>query len=196
MTNNNSNTALATKGGAIERLQKTATKGSLAELAQASRRSLLLVDCSGSMDGRIRSGLRKIDALRNVVKDLRETHPVPVAAFGFNRSPQVRVVDVVPEPEGGTPIHDAIDFGRVEGATHLVLVTDGQPDSESRAFSAARAFGHPIDVFYIGDGNDFGADFAQRLAAATGGTANITDLGAPKQLTTAIAGLLGDGGGL
>lgn len=184
--------SLVTKGGAVERLAKTATKGSLAELAQSSRRSLLLVDCSGSMDAPIASGERRIDALRKVVNDLRETHPVPVAAFGFSRGPAVRVVDTVPEPDGGTPMHEAIDFGASEGATHLVLVTDGHPDSESRTFASARAFGHPIDVFYIGDG-DHGADFARRLAEATGGTANVTDLGAPKQLQSAIAGLLGDG---
>jgi translation initiation factor 2B subunit (eIF-2B alpha/beta/delta family) len=158
------------------------------------QRSLLLVDCSGSMSSTVKTGKRKIDVLREVVKDLRETHPVPVAAFGHStKGATVEVVDMIPEPHGSTMVHKAILFGKQEGATHLVLVTDGFPDSESYAFAAAREFGGPIDVFYIGDGGDSGAEFAKQLAALTGGTANVTDLGAPKQLTSKIAGLLGSG---
>ena len=186
--------ALATTKTAVEKLNKSLAKGSLADLAKSARRSLLLVDCSGSMSSAVRSGDRKIDALRKVVAGLRETHPVPVAAFGLSGyGGTVRVVDDIPEPSGGTPMHSAIDFGKAQGATHLVMVTDGQPDSEGATLQAAREFGGPIDVFYIGDGGDRGAQFAQELARITGGTANLTDLGQPKQLTSAIAGLLGDG---
>lgn len=178
-------------------LNKSLEKKSLSDLVRARKqRSLLLVDVSGSMGDTIRAGGRKIDALRTVVKTLRETHPVPVAAFGFDgykRSATVMMVDVVPEPEGGTPLHTAIDFGKDKGATHLVLVTDGIPDSETMAFEAAAQFGGKIDVFYIGDGNDCGAKFTKELARRTGGQANVTDLGdtsSQKKLTAAIAGLL------
>jgi len=191
-TNDTNDTTLATTATAVDQLKASAGASSLQSLVRGRvKRSLLLVDCSGSMSSTTSKSERKIDVLRKVVKDLRESHPVPVAAFGVKNG--VEVVDTVPEPQGSTNMHEAIDFGNGQGATHLIIVTDGQPDSESRTFQAAARFGKPIDVFYIGDGNDSGADFAKRLAAATGGTANVTDLGAPKQLQSAIAGLLGDG---
>ena len=185
------NTTLATTKTAVDRLNKSLEKSNLDALVQAkTRRSLLLVDCSGSMRDRIRTGERKIDALRKVVVTLREQHPVPVAAFGAREN--VVLVNEVPEPCGSTPLASAIDYGRTEGASHLVVVTDGQPDSETDAFEAARQFKGPVDVFYIGDGNDHGARFSRELAEMTGGSINLTDLGDPKRLVGKIAGLLGE----
>ena len=186
------NNELATTKTAIDRLNRSAEFSDLDALVKAkTRRSLLLVDASGSMADTIRkTGERKIDALRKVVDGLRETHPVPVAAFGCYGEP-VTVVDRVPEPQGGTPLDLAIDFGREQGATHLIVVTDGEPNDEGAAFAAARAFGGQIDVFYVGNGNDSGSRFAQQLARMTGGTCGVTDLGETKQLQSRIAGLLG-----
>src|SRR5580765_5751636 len=152
------NTALTV----TEQLTKTTQRSSLDDLVNArTKRSLLLVDCSGSMDNRIASGERRIDKLRKVVTELRETHPVPVAAFGLGGySNTVRLVgDNIPEPSGGTPMHKAIEFGRVQEANHLVLVTDGEPDSRSHTLDEARKFGGPIDVFFIGDVGSRGALF-------------------------------------
>lgn len=178
---------------AVDQLNKSLAKSSLDDLVKArGRRSLLLVDCSSSMGLSIASGERRVDAMRRVVATLLETHPVPVAAFNSRRGcgANVRVVDQIPEPHGDTPLHSAIDFCRDETANHIVLVTDGEPASEYAAFEAAAQFGGVIDVFYIGDGNDRGARFCQELAQRTGGTANVTDLGKPKELAAKIAGFL------
>jgi Mg-chelatase subunit ChlD len=177
---------------ALDKLTQSLAKSDLDDLLRGARRSLLLVDCSGSMGDHIRTGGRKIDALRTVVANIRETNPVPVAAFGADGA-DVQVVDSIPEPCGGTPLARAIQFGAYEGATHLVVVTDGIPDSQSAAFAAASDFKNPIDVIYIGDGNDHGAKFCQELARMTGGTVNITDLGKPKELAGQIVLMLGDG---
>lgn len=190
------NNSLTKTSSAIDRLTNSLEKGSLSSLVKArTRRSILLVDCSGSMGESIRSGGTKIQAMRRVVSDLRESHPVPVAAFGIFKSEggPVKLVETIPGAQDMTPIDDAINFAKRQGATHAVLVTDGIPDSETDAFEAARAFGGPIDCFYIGDGHDRGARFCQELASMTGGTANLTDLAKPKELGTKIAGLLGDG---
>src|SRR4030095_9997385 len=173
-----------------ESLTKTTQRSSLDELVTArTKRSLLLVDVSGSMDHPTSEGLRKIDQLRNVVRDLLETHPVPVAAF----SDGVRLVgDHIPEPSGSTRLDSAISFGRRQEANHLVVVTDGEPDSKTAALEEARLFGGAIDVFYIGDPGSRGAEFCAQLAKATGGSCGITDLtGEPKKLAAGIAGLLG-----
>jgi Mg-chelatase subunit ChlD len=186
---------LARTTTAVDRLNGSLKKGGLRDFVKSRRRSLLLVDCSGSMADRIQTGERKIDALRTVVTNLRTTHPVPVAAFG-SRSGAVVIVETVPEPHGNTPLDKAIDFGAQAGATHLCVVTDGQPNSEALAFDAADRFGKPVDVFYIGNGHDYGLKFAQELARRTGGTCHLSDLGKPKELEQKIAGLLGDGGAL
>jgi Mg-chelatase subunit ChlD len=185
---------MATTAAAVVKtqLERSLEKRSLSDLVKARKqRSLLLVDISGSMGQPIRTGGRKVDALRKVVTALRETHPVPVASFGGGA--EVTLVDTIPEPAGCTPLHKAIDFGATKGATHLVVVTDGQPDSRSYAFDAATRFGGKIDCFYIGDGDDGGAEFCAELAKRTGGSANITDIGddaGQRQLTRGIAGLL------
>jgi hypothetical protein len=179
---------------ALDRLKKTAEFSSADDFVAASgKRSLLLLDCSSSMGGRIRTGERRIDKLRNIVDELRTTHHVPLAAFGpFGQGTEL--VETVPEPSGMTPLHRAIEYGRMAEANHLIVVTDGIPDSKTQALAEARAFGHPIDVFYIGDGNDEGAQFCAELARVTGGKSGVTDLvGSPKQLAGKLAGLLGDG---
>jgi Mg-chelatase subunit ChlD len=175
---------------AVDRLNKSLSKSSLDDFLNAGRQSLLLVDCSSSMSAYIRTGGTRIAKLRQVVDDLREQGPVPVAEFSGRG---VRVVDSVPAPQGGTPLADAIEFGHREGANHLVVVTDGCPNSETAAFDAARRFANVIDVFYIGDGNDRGARFAEELAKMTGGTAHLTDLCDGKKLTAGIRALIGDG---
>ena len=186
-----------------DQLKKTTQRSSLDELVAArTKRSLLLVDCSGSMadiivdrrEGGFTSGVRKIDKLRKVVAELKQTHNVPMAAFGVHGS-GVELVELIPEPSGLTPLHKAIDFGRIQEANHLVVVTDGEPDSEPAALEAARQFGGTIDVFFIGNDGSRGAMFCNRLAKQTGGSCGVTDLtGEPKKLAAGIAGLLGEGG--
>jgi len=188
--------ALISTKTALDRLQKTTERSTLDDFVNAhTRRSLLLVDCSSSMGSHIASGERRIDKLRTIVTQLRTTHPVPVAAFGLRGGHGVELVEVIPEPSGMTPLHKAIAYGREQGANHLVVVTDGCPDSEKLAYEEAAAFHGPIDVFFIGDPHEPGARFCAELARRTGGQCGVTDLlGEPKQLAGTIAGLLGDGG--
>lgn len=183
---------------AVTRLAASSKLSSLADLVRAkSERSMLAVDVSGSMEAGLSTGERAIDALRKVVEGLREVNPVPVVAFGLQdystgEYVEVDIIDVVPEPAGGTPMHLAIDFARAKGANHLIVVTDGIADSQSATLTAARNFGGKIDVFYVGNGGP-GADFAKKLAESTGGVANITDLLNPKMLQSKIMGLLPEG---
>jgi Mg-chelatase subunit ChlD len=177
---------------AIDALNRKSATSDLDAFVRGFRRSLLLVDCSGSMADRLeRTNERRIDALRRVLRQLRSTHSAPIAAFGGCR--QVEIVEDAPEPTGSTPLDDAIDFGREQGANHLVVITDGEPNSQASAFEAAARFGNPIDVFYIGDAHGFGLTFARELARRTGGEAHLSDVSATKQLSSQIAGLLGDG---
>jgi len=181
---------------ALDTLNRAAaTSSDLDSFVNSFRRSLLLLDCSGSMGDIVRrTNERRIDALRRCMRALRTTHNVPMAAFGGYR--QVEVVEDAPEPTGTTPMADAIHFGREQGANHLVIITDGGPNSEAETFDAAARFGNPIDVFFIGDTRDHGLTFARELARRTGGTFHHADISETKALTSTIAGLLGDGSGL
>jgi len=179
-----------------DRLRKTTERSTLDELVNArTRRSILLIDVSSSMGRSIaeqsEAGLmRRIDKLRLVVADLFSTHPVPMVTF-----PGIQLVTAIPEPAGMTPLHAAIAFARLQEANHIVVITDGEPDSPNAAFAEADKFGGSIDVFYIGNGGDEGAKFCAELARRTGGQCGVTDLkGTPKQLSGKIVALLGDGG--
>lgn len=187
-----SNSAVAVRKNSLSRLNKSLAKGSLNDLVRDRMRakSMLLVDVSGSMGDTIASGARKIDALRDVVATLRETHPVPIAAFGLNAKPAVAFVEKIPDPSGMTPLAEGIDFSKQARATHIIVVTDGQPDDQDEALEAARRFGGVVDVFFIGDENGHGAAFCRELASVSGGAVNITDLSDPKRLAAKIAGFL------
>jgi Mg-chelatase subunit ChlD len=178
---------------ALDRLKKTAERSNLDEFVTArTRRSILLVDCSSSMADTIASGERRIDALRKRVDLLRTTHPVPMVSF-----PTIELVERVPEPHGMTPLSKAIDFATMQEANHIVVITDGCPDSQQAAFDAAARFKGPIDVFFIGESHEAGAKFCAELARRTGGQCGLTDLaGSPKELAGKIQLLLGDGSGL
>lgn len=183
----------------VEKLSRSLEKRSLHDLVKAKpARSLLLIDVSGSMKESVDERYdddapRKIDALRDVVAALRKTHPVPLVAFGGDidgEGTHVGIVGDVPEPYGGTPLLEAIEFGTAAHATHLVVVSDGRPGNQTGCLQAARQFGGKIDVFYVGPRDDAGAQFLQQLATATGGGCNQTSLGDIKLLTSKIAGLL------
>lgn len=202
MTTDMNPAALVLARTALDRLTRSAAVDSLDDFLRSDRQSLLIVDCSGSMAGRLEAtpaqhaageeGTRKIDALRLAADGLRGELGLPVVALGASGA-DVQVVERIPEPCDMTPMHLAIDFARTEGADHIILVTDGLPDSERLALAAAAQFGHPIDVFYIGDGGDKGALFAAKIAKLTGGKANVDDLSNPKALGGKIRLLLGAG---
>lgn len=195
MSNQTTATVTATALAAIDKLNRSLAKDSLDELvASKTKRSLLLVDVSDSMSITLRNGQRRIDALRKIVDGLRETNSFPIAAFGLRGQYSVDVVDYIPEPQGSTPLDLGIEFGGTQGATHLIVVTDGEPNSERAAFEAARTFGGPIDVFFVGDPHSRGAQFCAELAKMTGGQSGVADLaGKPRELESKIRLLLGDG---
>lgn len=174
------------------RVEGTLQAGSLAQLVKERQQELstfLLLDVSGSMDHLVErnSQTRRIEALRRLVRDLQEQGVrCPLYAF----SDRCRRVEVIPEPEGGTELHSAITTCDTAGAQHLILISDGAPNSEPKALAAARAFGKPIDVFFVGTPGERGEAFLHELAAASGGKAQTVSLSQTKQLTSAIRGLL------
>ena len=169
------------------------TRGSLADRVKAKHSvSYVAVDCSASMGASTDTGQRRIDAMRDVVVQVRNKMPVKLIAFGH--SYDAEFVDSIPEPAGSTPMHDAIRFAREQRATHLVLVSDGLPNSEEMALDEATRFGGKIDTIYVGPTGGYdgphGSDFMKRIAAVTDGSSDIDSLSDPKQLGSKLSGLL------
>lgn len=167
-------------------LEDSLEMGSLKAMARDAEVVMLLIDCSGSMESIMRNGKRRIDGLRDVVKTIKSSGHVPMIAFGGPYDAQVRFVDGVPEPDGGTPLHQAIPFAKEYGATRLVVISDGMPDLATQSLEEATKFGGRIDVAFVGNPGDGGETFLKELARVTGGTQFTGDLGDPKAISAGV----------
>lgn len=161
------------------------TVGSLAAIANRDGTSLAesflsceviaLIDQSGSMAAKdAPGGKSRYDAADAELIALQRQHPGQVAVISF--SDDVRFCPGgVPGRDGqGTDMAAALNFAReADGASKIVLISDGHPDSEEATLNAARRYNHPIHTIFIGPEDDRhgGREFLARLAAATGGRA-------------------------
>lgn len=177
----------------LAKLNATLTAGSLAALAQAhkaQRTTFLLVDCSYSM----RSDNKMVN-LRRIVQELNSDGIVPpMVGFGISTDPvtEVGMIEAVPQPCGNTPLAKGIRFANTQGATHLIVISDGVPDNPQAALNAAYEFGGPIDVFFVGIRPNQGEDFLHQLAGIGGGSYQSVSLsGETKVLSSGLRKLLG-----
>lgn len=177
-------------------LSRTLEVKSLDDLVRAKTtdKVLLLIDVSGSMEYMMRNGKQRISGLRDSVKEIQSSHKTEMIAFGLDvvkgNGKEVGFVTIVPDPHGGTPLHEAIDLARTHQAGRAVVISDGVPDSRPRAMESARSFGGRIDVVFVGNPGEPGEEFLRELAEATGGTSFTGDLSEPKQLGKGIVALL------
>jgi Mg-chelatase subunit ChlD len=170
------------------------SNSSLADRIAAHRRSVgtfLLLDCSYSMASEIAPHERAIDKLRKVARQLRlESPQLRQIAFPMpNGEEAAEITTDIHEPCGQTPLAGAIDYAAARGAVHLIIVSDGQPDSESAAKTAAKAARCRIDVCFVGAPGSYGEAFLRQLASLHGGSCDTLSL-ATKALETRIRGLL------
>ena len=156
-------------------------------IMKAAEGIILLLDVSGSMKEKV-GERRKIDHLREAIVNHASLRKV-----SFSRS----VVEGLPEhPEfGGTHLAHAFDYLLSSRPKTVILISDGLPDSREDAFSAAEKLGCPINIVYIGPGEDEGEAFMKELAQRTRGkqvTADTCSAKADfgKQLTNKVQLLL------
>lgn len=172
-------------------LEESLDLSSLRDVLKADEVVMLLIDTSGSMGAGLQGteNKRRIDALREVVATIKSQGSVPMIAFGGPYDAQVRFVDNVPEPYGGTPLHIAIPMAKTYGASRVVVISDGCPDLTDQCMIEARTFGGRIDVVFVGDKGK-GEAFLAALARLTGGSSSVGDLRDVKQLSRGVIGLL------
>lgn len=164
-------------------------------LDRAGDQVVILCDTSGSMEER--AGVRrKIEHLRGAVAGVIADLPDGVLV-AFDSSPRrVTLAADIPEPSGGTALHLALDEAAKLRPAKTIVISDGEPDSESAALAAAERLSGIIDVIYCGRDSDARAlDFMRRLARAGGGqvvTCDLVALVAPRRsLESGVRKLVG-----
>ncbi len=134
--------------------------------------ALILVDMSGSMaSGDAPGGLSRYDAAERELRDLQAALPGKIGVVAFSTDVEFCPTGVPIRMGMGTNMAKALQFVKpADGLAKLVLISDGEPDSESETLRVARLFKHKIDTVYIGPERDHrGRRFLEQLANATGG---------------------------
>ena len=176
----------------LQKVEQGLQKSKLSKLLsrfEQGQQVILVLDVSGSMSSQADvPGERRIDALRGVVEELR-IKKVPFKQLVFSSS--CMWSDVIPEPDGGTNLSSALSFCEQAEAKHVIVVSDGQPDSREAAILSAKNLKCKIDVFFVGPKYDTAAqDFMRELAALSGGVADSVSF---KELQVKVAGMLTNG---
>jgi hypothetical protein len=138
----------------------------------------LLIDVSGSMSGDYG---RLCDIVSKVPK---------VRRFAFSWGcKEIPFGKPIPTPNGTTAMDIGFNVCKLAGITHTVIITDGEPDSESRALHASK--GLKVDIIYVGP--EPVPEFLRRLANMRGGKFDNVDIGS-LEVEGKITALLGPGG--
>jgi hypothetical protein len=87
---------------------------------------------------------------------------------------------------GGTAMHKAFTVVKDKGVSHVVLITDGEPDSEKLALTASE--GLTIDILYVGP--EPAPPFLKKLAEHTKGNYGNVKLDSLEQITESVTKLL------
>lgn len=165
----------------------TIAKGSLADVAAQTGRELaesflncdliVVIDQSSSMGHRdAQGGLSRYDAAEREMARLQEANAGRVGVVEFADYARFRPGGIPSRMGGTTDMADALNFVLMaDGVVDIVLISDGEPNSETAAFAAASKFRSPIHTIFIGPEHDHygGREFLEALAARTGGTFDV-----------------------
>lgn len=133
-------------------------------MADATDEVVVLADTSDSMDEMV-GGLqmRKCEHLMIALKDVLLYHPkIRIISFGrFVR--EVPDLAAMPAPDGGTPLGKALELAKKYKPRKTIIVSDGCPDSEEHARTAATKLTGIIDAIYCGPDQHPAVKFLQSL---------------------------------
>jgi hypothetical protein len=177
--------ATAAKTQPSEEVKRRVTR-----LHAEGRTKVLLLDCSSSMGGRVNGG-RKIDILRGAIAALTLDE---WRIYAFNSRTDLILPTQIPEPSGGTNLGEALRVISAEDTVETLVVSDGVPDSEDDALSAAALVQGVISTLFVGDDFDSSAkNFLRRLSRAGCGKCYSQDLNAGPQILAQAIKFLGPG---
>lgn len=135
--------------------------------------AILIVDMSGSMGAHdAPGGKSRYEAAEQELRNLQEKFPGKIAVVAFSHIAEFCPTGIPRRIGETTNLAGALRFVKAaDGAgMRFVVISDGQPDSESEALEVAQTLESKIDVVYIGPKFGSGRDFLERLAQVSGGT--------------------------
>lgn len=145
---------------------------------------VIMADVSGSMRG------AKIRRLKDELNRLWPEIKARLMAFS-DRPDWVEAPASLPEPFGGTNLAWALEKVAEVWPSEVVVISDGLPQDEEAALSAAERVPGVINVCFVGDDEDHrGAAFMRRLAAVGGGTMVHKDLAKNMSIGTELRSML------
>lgn len=160
------------------------TYGSLGYMAQQGQSiaesflsvdAILLLDISASMQATdCPNGQERYTVACDEMRRLQRQLPGKLAVIEWATGHAFVPGGVPSPPEGYSTCMDGVlQFVKVADGTgiKIILISDGEPDSEDDTLNVARTFTSKIDTIYIGPEGGRGAAFLRRLADATGGRA-------------------------
>ncbi len=175
--------------------------GSLGAVAAQNKKSIaenfvnanaiILVDTSGSMEQTdSRGGKSRYDAACAELKNLQASLPGKLALLSFS-SEVIFCPNGIPfQYSAMTDLAKALKFAKIADVSGMrfIVISDGEPDSESEALSVAATFKNRIDTIFVGPEGGSGQAFLCKLAKASGGK-NVTSAQV-KELSNDIQKLL------
>lgn len=189
----------------MNKLITTTPQGSLAERVRAklgdptpmsgagatTQHKALLLDISGSMNELCEDGREKIDALKELARELVQPG-LSVRAFADHLSGEISGGGGIERlsAQGQTMLGAALAGVRGGGIRHVILITDGLPSDAARALREVR--GLRLDIFYVGPPPRpaFLDELARAALAGSSSQAATLAKGARPQLKAKIRGLL------
>ena len=158
--------------------------------------AIILLDQSGSMAAHdTRDGRSRYNVADEELQNLQAMYPGKLALVEFSDRAQFCPGGMPTRMGRGTNMIAPLEWIVASGADGLfdiIMVSDGEPDEESRTLDFARRMKGAIHTIHIGPDGGYGADFLRRLAAATGGRRFEADK--PGELGAGVIALLSDGG--
>lgn len=163
--------------------------GSLHDIAAKSGQSIavsflsvdvvILVDVSGSMMSKDAPGEKsRYDAAVNELSEVQKTNPGKIAIISFSDDVQLCPSGIPLFESGTTNLAKALRFAKMAdvGGIRFLVISDGEPNSESEALEAARTYQGEIHTIYVGSELGAGRAFLQKLATANRGTFQAAEL--------------------
>ncbi len=178
--------------------------GSIGQLAQQAGVSLaetflnvdvvILVDTSVSMSARDRGEQSRYEVACAELARLQATLPGKLALIAFASQPVFVPGGIPSTPNGGTDLAKALQFAKLAdtGGMRFIVISDGEPDDETKALEVAARYRGRIDTIYVGPEGGPGREFLALLAKRQSGK-TVTAAHAHELCATTERLLLGGG---
>lgn len=167
------------------------TGKSIAELF-SNAEVVTIVDVSGSMytrDSRDRKS--RYEVACEELAFIQKNRPGKVAVIAFSDTTVFCPGGIPIFGGGGTNLAHALRYAKIADVPgmNIVVISDGEPDSEREAIAVATTYKNKISTIYCGpEERPGGRDFLDKLAKATGGQSLTADRA--KELSKTIETLL------